>query len=95
MISLLLSSVLHSSEIVSNKFFGCKDMDDFDNLVSFATRGDNASFKNYLFKKMVIGECTVFRKGDSVIIKDTKIFSGRIQVLNSEGRFWTFLEAVK
>lgn len=83
--------------IADDHRFGCKSRDYLEELTGYAVAKDMEAFRKGLGAGLVIGECTLFRKGEEVFIVDTKIFSGLVKVRRKgaiEG-YWTVLEAVK
>lgn len=83
--------------IQGDKRIGCVSEDYYRRLVRFAGSGDNEAFKEALVAGVLTGQCVMFKAGTPVILEDTALFSGLMQVrIRGETvSYWTSIESAK
>jgi len=97
---LILASPLaaqSSRRVADDHRFGCKSEDYMHKLIGYAVDKDLEAFKQGLATGLLLGECTLFKKGEEVFVVDTKIFSGLVKV-RRKGKieeYWTNTETLK
>ncbi len=76
---------------------GCKTLEFYNRLRQYAVDKDLEAFKQGLTAGILLGECTLFKRGEVVFVVDTKILSGLVKV-RRKGRleeYWTGFETIK
>jgi len=89
--------------IVSEHAFGCKSEQYLSDLVRFAAEKDFERFKKGLVTGITLEECTLFKKGEEVLVLDTKIFEepknlaglARVRREGEAEEYWTDIASVK
>lgn len=83
--------------IADHHYFGCQSEDFFGKLISYIVDGDREAFRDALAAAVLLGECTLFEKGETVYVVDTRIFSGRVKVRRRGEtlEYWSVSEAVR
>lgn len=83
--------------ISSDNYFGCTSKDYFEKIASYAADKDLEAFKKALLAGLLDGTCTMFKRGETVYLEDTSIFSGLVKVRRRGEtlEYWTAMEAVK
>jgi hypothetical protein len=76
---------------------GCISRDDQDKLLHYAVQKDLDAFRQFLAAGLLTGRCTQFKKGETVYVMDTAIFSGLVKVRRKGEtvEYWTNIEAVQ
>ena len=79
--------------VTNEGYFGAIAEADFDRLSKFLAQNDKAAATDFIKQKKAF----IMKKGVAVIVEDTKIFSGKVQlrIPGNEITFWTNLEAIK
>jgi len=92
-----------SRPITSEHSFGCRSEEYLDELVGYAAEKDLEAFRKGLSTGLLLGECTLFKKGEEVLVIDTKIFAepkhfAGLAKVRREGEveeYWIDIAAVK
>ena len=87
----------NSRQIVDDHRFGCTNKEYLSKLIRYSVDKDLEAFKKGLVAGIVSKICTLFEKGESVLVVDTAIFSGLVK-LRRKGEikeYWTVLEAIE
>jgi hypothetical protein len=83
-------------QISKDGYFGCKDKDYFEKLISYAVQNDKDAFTQGLAGGVLTGQCTMFKAGEKVFLVDTAIFSGlaKVRRKGNMAEYWTNMEAI-
>lgn len=87
---------LATERTIESDRIGCQDRDVLSKLTRYAVDKDQEAFKTAAMAAVLSGQCIVFKKGETVFLMDTAIFSGLVQ-LRRKGEtveYWTNFEAI-
>jgi len=84
-------------QIVDDHRFGCTDPDYFGKIIQYAVQKDQEAFARALSDGMSTGLCTLFTRGETVYLTDSRVFSGLVRVRRrgETAEYWTNTEAVQ
>ena len=82
--------------VTGDRYAGCKSQTELNKLNRYAAAGDKAAWSNTMAGHHIIGECTVFKKGETVFVIDAAA-SGLSKVRRKGEiiQYWTSAKAVK
>lgn len=88
------SKILH---IKGDHWFGAASKEQFHKISKYLTQKDQAAFNEAMTEGLLSGTVTVFKDGEKVLLMDTAMFSGLIQLrrMGKRDEYWTNLEAAK
>jgi hypothetical protein len=83
-------------QIVADNRFGCSDRDYFEKLISYIVAKDDQAFSQALQGGLLSGQCTNFKRGESVFLTDTAIFRGLVKIRRrgETQEYWTDTETI-
>lgn len=89
--------------ITSERSFGCRSEEFLNELVGYAVGKDLDAFKKGLSTGLRLGECTLFEKGEEVVVLETKTFAepttysglAKVRRQGEVDEYWIDLEAVE
>lgn len=90
-------AIAQDRRIQGDSRIGCVSQEYYKKLVNFASSGDNEAFKKALVAGVLTEQCIMFKAGTRVILEDTAIFSGlmQVRVRGNTSSYWTSLESAK
>jgi len=82
--------------IKGDSYVGCVSREDHDRLANYVVQNDLDAFRRFLAAGLLTGRCTQFKKGETVYVMETAIFSGLVKVRRKgeTAEYWTNIEAV-
>ncbi len=77
-------------------YFGCMDKGYYEQLLTYATQGDQTAFSEGLALGLVSGNCCKFERGEPIYNMGGAFFSGLTQVRRPGElvEYWTVIEAI-
>lgn len=95
--SLATGQVMAKIKVIGNNAsVGCIDSDLVTKLYQYAHKKDTAAFRDAYLPAISQGTCTKFKKGEKVVLIDSKVLAGQVKVRREDDNegFWIILDDI-
>ncbi|HIF24914.1 MAG TPA: hypothetical protein EYQ41_01905 [Micavibrio sp.] len=75
--------------------FGCSSKDYFKQVRTYIWQKDNVAFENALVLGVATGECTIFKRGETVYAVGHGMGIIKLRREGEMSEYWTFIETVE